>query len=233
MHMAPPRTVVAAALAALVLTTAPLASAEAPPRYAPAAADAAMLVPVDSYPLDELSREVPAKGKFTCPEVDLVTYGGTLVKLHKRVRMHAAFVERVQRFEQVLVDVATKVYGRAPTKIRHFGAYVCRRMRRYPTWLSEHSLGNALDVAAIEFGAAKKAEKAAAPKGLAGRFTVVVEKHWTATQGVGATHAAFLHALADALIARPDIFRVMLGPSYPGHHNHLHLDASFFRSIDF
>ncbi len=222
----------AVALALLVATT-PAAVAATPPRYAPDASDAAVAVALDSYPLDDVSREVPAKGKFACPEVGLVSYGGTLVKLHKRVRMNAAFVERVQRFEQVLVDVATKIYGRAPTKIRHFGAYVCRRMRRYPTWLSEHSLGNALDIAAIEFGAAKKGEKASAPKGLAGRFNVVIEKHWSSTKGVAATHAAFLHALADALIARPDIFRVMLGPSYPGHHNHLHLDASFFRSIDF
>ena len=102
---------------ALVVATTSTGLAATPPRYAPDASDAAVAVALDSYPLDDVSREVPAKGKFTCPEVDLVTYGGTLVKLHKRVRMNAAFIERVRRFEQVLVDVATKIYGRAPTVV--------------------------------------------------------------------------------------------------------------------
>jgi hypothetical protein len=221
------------AIAALACATPTSAGAGAPPRYKPAESDAAMAVAVDSYVLDDVSREVPAKGKLTCPKEGLIEYGGTTVKLHKKVKMHAAFAERVAKFEEVLVEVATRVYGRKPSKIRHMGAYVCRRIKRFPTWLSEHSLGNALDVGSIEFPRASKAEKAAAPAGLAGSFTVSVEKHWEATKGTGAVHARFLRELADALIARSDIFRIMLGPSFPGHDNHLHLDAGFFRSIEF
>jgi len=218
---------------AVVLAAATDARAGASPRHAPDAADAAEQIALDSYELDALARQVPEQGKFECPTADLVSYRGASIKLHKSVRVHRAFVARLQQFEAVVVDVATRVYGRAPKKLRHMGAFVCRRMRLYPTYLSEHALGNALDLEAFEFGSASKAQRAAAPKGLRGAFKVVVDKHWSATRGAGATHARFLRELADALIARPDIFRVMLGPSYPGHQDHLHLDVSNFRSIDF
>lgn len=222
----------AALCASLVLASATPAVA-APPRYAPAAADAAVAQPLDSYALDGVSRTIPATGKFTCPSADLVSYKGTTIKLHKAVRLHRALVARVQLFEQVVRDVAIAVYGRAPIKLTHMGGYVCRRMKTYPELLSEHALGNAIDIGAFTFARARGAEKAAAPKGLAKGFTVTVDKHWDATRGVGAVHAQFLRALADALIARADIFRVMLGPSYPGHGDHFHLDASNFRMIEF
>ncbi|MEZ4369105.1 MAG: extensin family protein [Kofleriaceae bacterium] len=216
----------------LALVVAQPAAAAPSPRYAPAASDAAVAVPLDAYAVDATSREIPPSGRFACPEVDLVSYRGTSLKLHKSVRVHRAFVERLARFEVVVAEVARRIYGRAPIRLRHAGGYVCRRMKTYPTLLSEHALGNALDIAAFEFGSASRAERAAAPKGLRGSFKVVVDTHWTATRGTGAVHARFLRELADALIARPDIFRVMLGPSYPGHQDHLHFDASTFRMIE-
>jgi hypothetical protein len=202
-------------------------------RYAPTASDTAAAAPLDTYALDATSRAIPAKGAFTCPQADLVDYAGTSIKLHKKVRLHRAFVPRVALLERVIIDVATAVYGRAPSKLVHMGGYVCRRMKTYPQLLSEHALGNALDISSFEFSKATTATKGAAPKGLAGAFTVSVDKHWSATRGTGAVHARFLRALADALIARADLFRVMLGPSWPGHGDHFHVDNSTYRLISF
>jgi hypothetical protein len=43
--------------------------------------------------------------------------------------------------------------------------------------------------------------------------------------------SAFLYALADALIARPDVFRSLVGPDYPGHKNRLHLAHPPYRLV--
>lgn len=63
-------------------------------------------------------------------------------------------------------------------------------------------------------------------------FSVRVQGHWKARRGVGRRHAAFLQALTRALIARQDVFSVVLGPGWPGHHNHLHLDAAPYRVVE-
>jgi hypothetical protein len=200
-------------------------------RYAPEASDRAAARPLDRFALDDVSREIPPRGAFACPEVDLVRYRGTRLAYQKPLTVHRAFVERLAAFEALVAEVAIRVYGRPPVRIRHLGAYLCRRMKTYPTLLSEHAMGDAIDVEGFDFGPATGAARAAAPRGLRGAFRVRIEDHWSATRGVGALHARFLRALADALIARADRFRVLLGPSYPGHRDHLHLDMSRFRMI--
>lgn len=220
-----------AVLAASIVTPA-LARAGRTPRYAPEASDAAALQPLEAYALDAVSRTIPARGRFTCPDVDRVSYRGTAIRFHKRLPLARAFVPRVAAFEEVVAEVATRVYGRAPTRIRHLGGTVCRRMKTFPEFLSEHAIGDAIDIEGFDFARATRAQRAAAPRGLRGAFQVRIERHWSATRGAGALHARFLRELADALIARPDLFRVMLGPSYPGHGNHLHLDTSTFRMIE-
>ncbi len=219
--------------AAAALTLAPAgAAAGRSPRHAPAASDAAVALPLEPYELDGVSRDIPPQGRFACPDVDRVSYRGAAVRFHKRLPLARAFVPRVAAFEEVVAEVATRVYGRAPTRIRHLGGTVCRRMKTFPHLLSEHALGDAIDIEGFDFGRATRAQRAAAPRGLRGSFQVRIERHWNATRGAGALHARFLRELADALIARPDIFRVMLGPSYPGHGNHLHLDTSTYRMIE-
>ena len=60
---------------------------------------------------------------------------------------------------------------------------------------------------------------------------VRLERHWDGT-GKNAPHAAFLRALAERIIARPDIFHVVLGPAWPGHKNHFHLDHAPYRVVE-
>lgn len=187
----------------------------------------------DTYPLDELPRSVEPTGKIVCPKVNLVRYGGTHLKLHSPVRVYEGFVPRLQKFEKVVQEVATEVYGRPVKILKHIGTFNCRRIRLWPTYLSEHGIANAIDVAGFDVPPLRKGQRLprGVPAALAKGFSVRVKDHWTATGPVGEVHSRFLRTLAEDLIERKDIFRVLLGPAYPGHHDHFHFDMAPWRLV--
>jgi hypothetical protein len=199
--------------------------------HATAAADG---VDVGAYPLDGIPRVLESGEALPCATTGLVTYRGTQLKLSKAARVHPAFVPKLVELEQLVAEVALPLYGRAPRTLVHLGTHNCRRMRRYPDWVSEHALGNAIDVAGFDFPALPRgaALPEGAPAGLQRAQAVRLDKHWNAARGPGATHSAFLRALAQRLIERPDLFRVVLGPAMPGHHNHFHLDFAPYRVVE-
>ena len=178
-----------------------------------------------SYPLDTVERRMLPGGR--CPDVPLVTYGGTLIRFTRAVRVHEAFVPRIQVFERIVYDAAVEVYGRPPRRLSHRGAYNCRAVRGFPELLSEHGLGNAIDWSGADFGPMARAQPI--PPGLAPAlrrgFSVRVLEHYRATRGLGATHARFLQILRERLIAATE-FSGVLGPGYPGHEDHFHLDVA-------
>lgn len=192
--------------------------------------------PLEPIALDALPRQLVEGQKFTCPAVDKARYDGTLMKISPAALVNDEFAKRLALFEAVVRDVAIEVYGRAPRKIKSLGTYNCRPIRLYPGWISEHGLANAIDVAAFEFPAASKAQRqalpAASPRALRGAFTVSVLKHWQGGHGLAALHREFLLKLTDAVVGRPEIFRVILGPGYPGHANHFHFDLSPYRMVE-
>jgi hypothetical protein len=106
-------------------------------------------------------------------------------------------------------------------------------MREHAEWLSEHAFGNAIDVEGFDFGHLPKG--ASLPPGLdkvfANGFEVRVLSHWGKKNGHAAVHARFLRTLAQRLAAQKDVFRVLLGPGYPGHNNHFHFDMAPFRLV--
>lgn len=189
---------------------------------------------IGSYGLDGIERIISPKGKVHCPEVEMVRYKGDVIRYHKPVRVYVGFKDRLEKFEKIVEETAIEVYGRAPKRIRHIGTYNCRRIRRYPEFLSEHGLGNGIDIQAFEFGPARgKAQRKAAPnKRLRRAFKVSVEKHWGRTKGVDKIHAEFLEKLTDKLVERDDVFRVLLGPAFPGHKNHFHFDCAPWRIVE-
>jgi hypothetical protein len=205
-----------------------------------ASARAAEPPPLDDHPLDALPREVATTGPMRCPDVPLIDHRGAPARWHKPLRIHPEFARRIAAFETILAEVATRFYGRPPETIRHLGSYRCRRIARIPHLLSEHGVGNAIDVKGFAFPRLPRGAKlpAGAPKSLARAFEVTVLDHWdapahpkTASALAAAHHRAFLRALAAALDERPDIFRVMLGPGYPGHRDHFHFDAAPYRLV--
>lgn len=187
-----------------------------------------------SYPLDGLPRSVGDGEKLACEtgEIELTAYRGDHVRYRKPVRVHPAFKAQLQAFEAIVAELGRTHFGRAPRAIAHFGAYVCRPMRGHARWVSEHALGNALDVAGFDFGPLPKKSPGfhQLPLALQKSFSVRVDKDWHAKNQDDAK-SVFLHALTDRLIARPDVFRSLVGPDYPGHHNHLHLAHPPYRMV--
>lgn len=180
----------------------------------------------DGYPLDDVLRRLEPKAAVKCDPAALRTYKGTTLAYAGSVLVDPAFVERLARFEEIVNRVALDVYGRTPSKLLHAGAYACRKSRNRSTRLSEHALGNALDVVGFTFAPATKAQRATLPKHAHGAFRVTVGQHWKAERSeLARLHREFLRTLA-AEVVEADVFRVILGPSHPGHADHLHFDMS-------
>ena len=186
------------------------------------------------YPLDAYARSVTPGAKLACEtgEVELTAYRGEHVRYQKPLRVHPAFKVQLAAFELIVAELAQLHFGRAPRAIVHFGAYACRPMRNHAHWVSEHAFGNAIDVAGFDFAPLPRKDPgfAAMPKALRKSFSVRVDKDWHGA-GEGDPKRAFLHALAERLIARPDVFRALVGPDYPGHDNHLHLAHPPYRMV--
>lgn len=187
--------------------------------------------PLDPYPLDGIPRVIEPRGAVKCPEVDLVQYRGEVIPYQKVVRIYPGLRPKLVGLEEVAVEVAIEIYGRAPTRLKHAGAYNCRRIAAYPELLSEHGLGNGIDVVGFDFGPARGKLPPGVPRALRGSFDVRLGRDWTRDHGVGALHARFLRTLAARLIERTDLFRVLLGPAWPGHKGHFHFDMAPFRLV--
>jgi hypothetical protein len=151
--------------------------------------------------------------------------------LRYTVTAHPEFVARLSRFEALVIELATEHYGRAPRKLVHRGVFACRSLRSRRERISEHALGNAIDLQGFDFGPLprKAAAPAELPRAMRRAFSVRVLSHWTPKRARDAYHARFLHKLTEELRARPDIFRGIVGPPRPRHHDHLHLDAAPWR----
>ncbi len=178
------------------------------------------------YALDDASRaaERDKRGRLICPKLDMERYRGDTLRYHKPVTITPMFKPTLERFEAIAVEVAQEVYGRAPDRIIHYGTYNCRTIRHRKYRLSEHALGNAIDIAGFEFKTLPaKQRKALDDKRAGKRFRVDVLRHWDATRGFEAEHARFLKTLVLRL-HEDATFRGMIVPPAPGHKNHLHLD---------
>lgn len=178
---------------------------------------------LDSYPLDGLSRELDER-QLTCPAVELVEYVGQEVVFAPRAQVVQPFVSRLIQFERVVRAAATQVYARPPSKILIAASYDCRSVGGDNQQLSEHALGNAIDVAGFAFDESPGWPDTPTP--LPGAFDVRVERHWQ-NKGDPAVerHARFLDMVTRELVERR-VFRTLLGPSHPDHADHFHFDMA-------
>ena len=202
----------------------------------------------DPYALDEVPREVAADGA-RCADLPVVVYGGDALRYDRPLQVAEPFRAVLASFEDVVAEVATAHYGRPPETILHFGARACRTVRGSTDRLSEHALGNALDVSGFRFGRLPREEALPddAPARLRRPFTVSVRRHFPreasgddpsaserstsgrtrprAAHDAAEIHAKFFTALVAELEAR-EVFRGMVGPGHAGHEGHLHLDMA-------
>ncbi len=196
----------------------------------------------DAYELDSVERFLDDGQPVECKPGSLVRHTGSLLRYQHSAQIDPAFRDRLLRFEQLVVDVAAEVYGRAPTRLHHLGTYNCRPSRNRSYRVSEHALGNAIDISGFDFARGNKQASLSAglPARLHGPFQVRVSRHWNADltdkvadNSAAVVHGRFLRELTSRLMARTDIFRGMIGPSHRGHSDHFHFDMSPWRYVRF
>jgi len=177
------------------------------------------------YALDGLQRKV-AQGR--CPEVSLREFSGQRLRFLPSARVVGAFRPHLAQFEDVVYEVALRIYGRAPSAVLVAASYECRSVRGKQRRLSEHALGNAIDITGFRFPSVPGAWLQSAQEG----FEVRVAQHWHARWGwAERRHARFLEELTRTLIER-DVFRTLLGPAHPDHKDHFHFDMAPGRFVD-
>jgi hypothetical protein len=182
----------------------------------------------DGYALDAISRDLPEGASAGCPEgVPFLVYRGEVIPYRNPVPVAEAFVPKLRAFERIATELARKHYGRAPDRMVHYGGRVCRTVRGSGARLSEHALGNAIDLSGFEWKRASVQSNVAAA--FVRPFRVSVLEHWNAQPGSeGEVHRRFLRELVERVIEE-DLFRGVIGPGREGHANHLHFDAAPWR----
>jgi len=179
-----------------------------------------------AYPLDAVPRALSDR-ELACPRVDARAFAGEALRFTPAANVIEPFRQRLLEFESITREVALRVYARVPSKILVAASYGCRSVNGKNRRLSEHALGNAIDVRGFAFPpAALPFKDAALPVALQGAFEVHVGEHWKA-RGDPATrrHARFLRELTDQLVSR-HTFRTLLGPAHPDHADHFHFDMA-------
>lgn len=173
----------------------------------------------DAYPLDAISRDLPEGEAVRCPELQYVQYLGEQVAFAAPVLVAAPFVDKLRAFEQIVAELGTVHFGRAPDRILHFGARACRTVRGSSRRLSEHALGNALDLSGFEWK-----RSASGPA-----IRISIRRDWPSPARPDDKEAERRHTFLRALVARiteESTFRGVIGPGREGHADHLHLDQA-------
>jgi hypothetical protein len=168
------------------------------------------------------------KGTLTCPDADVHDFAGEEIRFTPPARAIPAFRARLAAFEQVILQVSRRVYGRAPSQILVAASYDCRPVSGKSRRISEHAFANAIDVTAFVFAPAPIVSKDGSihPAAIPGSFEVRVDRHWRARgDDVAARHARFLEELTAELVQR-EVFRTLLGPAHPDHEDHFHFDMA-------
>ena len=124
--------------------------------------------------------------------------------LSRPTTMSCAMANRLDEFEREVVQpLARDELGHRVERIDHLGSFSCRANTSRPSRLSQHALGQAIDIAGFR---------------LADGSRVSVERDWSDS----GAKSEFLHRVA-AKACR--YFSVVLTPdSNADHYNHLHLD---------
>jgi hypothetical protein len=191
--------------------------ASAPPPDA--GTDAPFVLPVSPastpYALDGLPRtsELAAAG---CPHIPLEDHVGDPIPWRPAFRITPVFAPSVRALEAVVASTAREVYGCAPTVLLSASGYRCTTVRGRPERISEHALGNAIDLRGIE---------------LDDETTITVRDHWHAHPGDDPRHARFWRLLVVHVTERA-IFRGIIGPPDPDHLDHLHFDRGPSTFVD-
>jgi len=109
--------------------------------------DPAARYPEGEYPLDGMRR------KGGCPDMKLQKFSGETLRLSPAARITPSFREPLLELEEVVREVSLRVYSRVPSSILVAASYGCRTVNGSGRRLSEHALGNAIDIKGFRFAA--------------------------------------------------------------------------------
>ncbi len=166
-------------------------------------------IPLTPYALDDFPRH-PELAATGCPDVPLVDYVGEPIAWRPAFRVTPVFVPSVRALDALIAETSRDVYGRAPTTLLSASGYRCTTVRGRPERISEHALGNAIDVRGIV---------------LDEENTTTVRDHWYSHPGDDPRHARFWRLLVTRAHER-GLFRGIIGPPRADHLDHLHFDQS-------
>ncbi|TNF26236.1 MAG: hypothetical protein EP329_21585 [Deltaproteobacteria bacterium] len=149
------------------------------------------------------------------PQATIWTYGPTGVRYYGYSKFNCAMSLAMTRFEKIAQELAHEIFEtkrETPiTAIRHLGTHNCRRLRQKPDKQSQHSFGNAIDLASVY---------------IRGVGEVDMLKHWHTKMPYLKKRQEFLHRLVDRL-REEQVFTNILDPTWDSaHDNHLHMDLA-------
>jgi hypothetical protein len=161
---------------------------------------------------------VAPRAKFQCGAPQVVTYlrGPGHIAYNAPPVVTCTMALALASFERILQKEATSIFGSPVARIDQLGTYSCRVISAYPTWVSEHSYANAIDIGSFT---------------LANGKTVEVLRDFDVGEAPPAKPAAAFLRVVSRRANDEDVFSHVLTPFFDAHHrNHFHLDLSRYRA---
>ena len=154
-----------------------------------------------------------SKGRLACNVLDgvQVLRGATGVKYNRPPHVSASFAVKLAAFEATVQEVAGIWFNQRVARIEHLGTYVCRSVAGANGRISQHAIGNAIDISAFV---------------LKNGVRVSVKRDFVlANQPVQKAAQHFLREVVERL-REEGTFGVVLTPDWDAsHRDHLHLDG--------
>ncbi len=118
-------------------------------------------------------------------------------------------------FERIVQEQATAIYASPVVRGDQLGTYNCREMAAFPSWVSEHSYANAIDLARFT---------------LRSGVTIDVQRDFDKGAGPPARKAGMFLRTISRRAYDEDVFSHVLTPFFDDNHrNHFHVDLARYR----
>jgi hypothetical protein len=155
-------------------------------------------------------REKPDQNGCGIPHGVILTKGPTGITYAGPLMIDCSLALALPAIEKVIQEEAVKHLGEPITRITTLGSYSCRSVRGWRERISQHALGNALDMAAFSTKAGSKAS--------------VMRDYEIGVEAPSTPRGRFLRAIYRRLWSEGGVTRV-LGPEWDAaHRDHFHLD---------
>lgn len=169
-------------------------------------------------------KNAPPPEERTCGADQVVVYKGSAANIRYEPApvVTCGVALALAKFDAIVQAEAKRTFGTSVTRIRHLGSYACRGMAKFPTWPSEHSYANAIDVAVFVLKNGRE---------------VTVARHYPKLPSDDATlplppkkkEGDFLEAVATRTW-NENVFSSVLTPWFNAQHrDHFHLDLARYR----